>query len=401
MNKRKKLEWIQIENFRGIKKVKLQEFGDINVFIGKNNTGKSTVLEAIYLNVTNGHLDLLGRIPFELVFYRRGLNPRDITDTEKADVEEYMEYILSYLFNSLSNKNYIRIQSNVSQYELVLKQGSEVSPDFIEEYISGYQTAISVTKKILEALTQDQESKDEKILEMLNQLAVEGLHPEFVLMTPKGRIVMAVIKFKHKGFVDYQIFLERNPETGRANAILIDEYLTRGYLGTTAKFSKLLKRLDRIFKPKLESVKELLAQQITLEIQNIIETLSEFYIITKDGKAIPVSLLGDGTKTSLIYFYVLSGKGNYILLEEPENHLHAGLMNKVINMILEASRYNQIFITTHSLEFLEKLLDMAVQKKTDLRIFRFEKWDKGIPKIESYDLNEANAAVNKIGVDLR
>jgi len=400
MNKRKKLEWIQIENFRGIKKAKLQEFGDINVFIGKNNTGKSTVLEAIYLNVANEHLDLLDRIPFELMFYRRGLDLRDITDTEGANVEE-PEYILSYLFNSLSNENHIRIHSNVSQYELVLKQESEIPPKVIEKYRSGYQTVLSLVEKIFEAFTQDQELKDRGILEGLNQLVIESLHPEFVLMTPEGKIVMIVTRIKHKGFVDYKIFVESKPKTERANVILIDEYLTRGYLGTTARFSRLLKKLDRVFKPKLESVKELLAQQIAIEIQDIIETLSEFYITTKNGSVIPISLLGDGTKTSLVCFYVLSGKSNYILLEEPENHLHAGLMDKVISMILEASKYNQIFITTHNLEFLEKLLDMGAQKGPSLKVFRFKKLDRGIPKIESYDLKEANAAVNKIGVDLR
>ena len=35
-----KLQWVEIKNFRGIKEVKLENFTDINVFIGKNNTGK-------------------------------------------------------------------------------------------------------------------------------------------------------------------------------------------------------------------------------------------------------------------------------------------------------------------------------------------------------------------------
>lgn len=44
-----KLKWIEIQNFRGFKLAKLTNLGDINIFIGKNNTGKSAILESIYL----------------------------------------------------------------------------------------------------------------------------------------------------------------------------------------------------------------------------------------------------------------------------------------------------------------------------------------------------------------
>lgn len=40
---------LQIENFRGIKKLNLSNLGQINVIAGKNNAGKSSVLEALSL----------------------------------------------------------------------------------------------------------------------------------------------------------------------------------------------------------------------------------------------------------------------------------------------------------------------------------------------------------------
>lgn len=43
------LRSIEIENFRGIKYCKLDNLTDINIFIGKNVSGKSTILESIYL----------------------------------------------------------------------------------------------------------------------------------------------------------------------------------------------------------------------------------------------------------------------------------------------------------------------------------------------------------------
>ena len=70
-----KIGWLEIENFRGIKYLKLDSLGDVNIFIGKNNTGKSTILESIYLNVTwreKVRLDFLEEKPWELIRKKRG-----------------------------------------------------------------------------------------------------------------------------------------------------------------------------------------------------------------------------------------------------------------------------------------------------------------------------------------
>ena len=38
---------IEIKNFRGIDHLEIDDFSRVNVFVGQNNSGKSTVLEAI------------------------------------------------------------------------------------------------------------------------------------------------------------------------------------------------------------------------------------------------------------------------------------------------------------------------------------------------------------------
>ena len=38
---------VEIENFRGIRKGTLTSLKGINILVGRNNTGKSTILEAI------------------------------------------------------------------------------------------------------------------------------------------------------------------------------------------------------------------------------------------------------------------------------------------------------------------------------------------------------------------
>ena len=42
-----KLKKIHIKNFKSLKDVEIDDIGDLNIFIGKNNSGKSNIFEAI------------------------------------------------------------------------------------------------------------------------------------------------------------------------------------------------------------------------------------------------------------------------------------------------------------------------------------------------------------------
>ncbi|WP_221389659.1 AAA family ATPase [Dyadobacter sp. NIV53] len=43
------LNSIRIQNYRNLKDLSIEKFGRVNLIIGKNNTGKTSLLEAIYL----------------------------------------------------------------------------------------------------------------------------------------------------------------------------------------------------------------------------------------------------------------------------------------------------------------------------------------------------------------
>ena len=44
------IEQIKIENFRGLDNLEISNFGQINLFVGKNNCGKSSILESVFLS---------------------------------------------------------------------------------------------------------------------------------------------------------------------------------------------------------------------------------------------------------------------------------------------------------------------------------------------------------------
>lgn len=394
----KKIQWLTIRNFRGIKSLDLNDLGDINVFIGKNNTGKSTVLEAIYLNTTNGKLDLLQRDPFEIIFYRRGIQPHEFEGIFEGVLDTSPEYILSYLLfdASLKTQNEVTINSNIGEYILRIEQPRKSQ---VSEYVEGYNTVVELVRDLIEKLAQNKENADQ-LIETIQQLAVTEAYPEFSIVDSSGNYMLHIIKLKHHGSISYR--LQFNTKTSeKSNVILIDEYFMKFRFGIEYAFPRFIKALDRIFNVDLKSLINFISIQLGKDVKDINEQLADFYITTQEDEVIPISLLGDGTKVSLVYFYILSGASNYILLEEPENHLHPSLMREVIKLMVDSAGNNQLFITTHSLEFLKELLKQANRKDSELKVFSFRDLKHGKPIVETYTLEEANAAINQIGVDLR
>ena len=66
--------------------------------------------------------------------------------------------------------------------------------------------------------------------------------------------------------------------------------------------------------------------------------------------------LSEGTfKTLAMVFYLMTGKGNMVLLEEPEVCIHHGLLSSIIELVKGYSKEKQILLTTHSDYILDHL----------------------------------------------
>jgi len=368
-----RLEWIEVRNFRAFRLVKIDELTDINIFIGKNNTGKSTLLEAIYLNLTKNRKDLMmGRLPLAFILNRRGIY-RFILDDPNI--------CLSYLVNDPTS-NIVSFSSN------------------LDEYLLQIFDRINIPKEILENL-----------VNMLNRIptAIRRRYenPFYVIADSRGEVCLAIFETMYRERINYipKFFPSFIPRKGCDNVVFVDEYLLResyhAPLGSFSVLSNFILKLERYSEVNKYDLIKSLSHQLEMDVWDIVPRISDIFIEISDGRYIPFSLLGDGTKVFLTYYYALNLKNSYILLEEPENHLHPSLMSKCIELIVESSKFNQVFITTHSLEFLQKILEIATEQNANLKVFAFRSLRDGIPEIDIYDLDEAESAVNEIGVDLR
>ena len=88
------------------------------------------------------------------------------------------------------------------------------------------------------------------------------------------------------------------------------------------------------------------------------------------------------------------------LLEEPESNLHPGFIELVTEYIAEVAKKGraQFFISTHSDEFLESLVDKAAEV---IKVFRMYREVDGEITYESFEGMEARDLLRSIRADLR
>ena len=66
------LKKLKLTNFRGIKDGQIENLGQINIFIGKNNSGKSTILESmLFIRASSNLFDELERNVIHQLLERR------------------------------------------------------------------------------------------------------------------------------------------------------------------------------------------------------------------------------------------------------------------------------------------------------------------------------------------
>ena len=145
-----KIKDIHIEKYRGINHLDLRQFNDINVIVGKNNSGKSSLLEAIFtlFNFDNPMIN------FHLNKHR-GYHEEDYKHS--STIEKYTENIKS-MFYQMKDK-----------YEKI-KIGCKLQDD------TELKTEISVQYNFLNPLAYDS-APEAKIPTQMHMLSQYGSNP--------------------------------------------------------------------------------------------------------------------------------------------------------------------------------------------------------------------------------
>ena len=171
---------LSIKNFRGIEKLDIENFNRINIFVGENGIGKTSILDAIYVSINPNN----ALLSFKTNLFRRiddAVNNPNFWRTFFYKFSEKNKISISLSNKSKDNKRKIEIKPVYSAQKLTLQPQENKQNDFFstsptieEETILGlnYECTIG-DKKITSDITQKdsnsfQSKADENYQENLN-----------------------------------------------------------------------------------------------------------------------------------------------------------------------------------------------------------------------------------------
>jgi len=154
------IETIHIKNFRGIRELKLENLGQINIIAGKNNASKSSILEALALFLSaKGGQSPFTKILRGILLWRGLYGEKSIYDLFYKDFEEIKVNVkfLNQDFVSLTLKT--SNQSFVNKNIIVEFKSDKSKPFSFDphltrpEYISSILTSAEATQSNFEFIT--------------------------------------------------------------------------------------------------------------------------------------------------------------------------------------------------------------------------------------------------------
>lgn len=332
---------LTIKNFKSIKEVKL-DCKQVNIFIGKPNTGKSNILEAISL--LSGDITARTKFLEGKVYYEKVSDLFNMLDTSHpVSVEcnigaaQISFFPNEGLFGYFADNNGLKDMQNIRSFSSL--------KDAFNKFIEQKGKAEEETNKIYASENALDYSNSEKTFVhrdsyFSGQIGKDGL----VLMVSNALRNTPVRSYHYKRLASHS-----NPEIG---------YLVSPH------GDNLLEVLQHT--PKLQEIIVDFFKPFGFEIVLVFDDPKENKIkIQKKSGAfhvqLPYSLVADTLQRMIFHLAAIySNRDSVILFEEPESHTYAPYQSYLASEIIEDNE-NQYFITTHS----DNIFDSIVRENPE------------------------------------
>ena len=331
---------IEIERFRGIKYASIEGFKQINLFFGKNNCGKSSLLESIFL--ASGLSNPL--LPIHVNFMR-GYNKSRLHDL-KLDFYNLDSTLPIHIRMENEEKRDLSIslfEQNLNNVSLNADNANIISNRDEEKY--GLKFDFQVNDKTFES-----------------QLRFEA---DVTRVLPKEYV----------------------------------ESLRCTYLSPKYDFNASIQGLKNILQNKDEHFIVEGLQLIEPRVKDFIYTDNEMLVDVGLEKRIPVNMMGDGARKIVsLLTAVYDCKDGALLVDEISNGFHYSVMGNLWKVLIDAAIRNntQLFITTHDTDSIKGLLDAAIDKYNDLvAAFKLLKTTGDELKAFHYSLESLDYSINQ------
>lgn len=311
---------IEIERFRGIRYARIGGFQQINLFFGKNNCGKSSLLESLFL--VSGLSNPL--LPVHVNFMR-GYGKSRLNDL-KLD------------FYNVDSTQPIHIRMEDGEIR-----------DLRISLFEQSQNNVSLNTGDTNILSNVEEGN-------------YGLRFDF--------------NVNDDTFVSQLRFDSSNP--GNASRVVANHYtesLRCAYLSPKYDFNASIQGLKNVLQNKDEHFIVEGLKLIEPNVKDFVFTDNEMLVDIGLDKRIPVNMMGDGARKIVsLLTAVYDCKDGVLLVDEISNGFHHSVMRDLWNVLIHAAvrNHTQLFVTTHDFDSIKGLRDAAADGEYDNLIAAFK-----------------------------
>lgn len=327
------IESLRLINFKKFKDQTFDFNEDVNIFVGDNNAGKSTILEALEIVL---NFQYRGR-PFNSEFSPDLFNaetvaafrasPKSPADLPILVIEAYMKNVPDYRgANNSLKKDAQGVQIKVS-----------FDPDFTDAYDDYLASGAAVTSIPVEFYQVEWMDFAWNVIKPLTKqfralyIDPTRIHPTF----GKNQYISNVLSTALRKDEEYRLSLHYRETLQSFNNT--DEVTT---------VNKDLDSDNRITEKKLTIAANTMPAGA---IQNGLQL---------EVNAVPFHMIGKGEQSKVQIKLALHNKSkdiDLVMMEEPENHLSHVELSKLVQDIEDQRDGKQLFLTTHSSYVLNKL----------------------------------------------
>lgn len=335
---------IEIERFRGIRHASIKGFKQINLFFGKNNCGKSSLLESLFL--ASGLSNPLLPIRVNVM---RGYSKARLNDLK-----------LDFYNLDTSRPIHIRMEN-------------EEKRDLDISLFEQSQNNVSINADDNNILSNVQEGK-------------YGLKFDFKV---NGRHYESQIRFD-------------SANSTEATSIVSDRYaesLRCTYLSPKYDFNASIQGLKNILQNKDEHFIVEGLKIIEPRVTDFIFADNEMLVDIGLAKRIPINMMGDGARKIVsLLTAVYDCKDGALLVDEISNGFHYSVMCSLWKVLINAAVRNntQLFVTTHDNDSIKGLRNAALNEFDDIvAAFKLLKTSDDELKAYHYSLESLDYSINQ------
>ena len=357
-----KISSIVIEQFRAFRELSIHGLGRVNLLTGRNNTGKSSVLEGLRILARNASVDVIQSI------LRDREEDVEAAEDEGRSVDPESLFQVSGLFHGFP-------------------QLSEI-PDPIEIAANGGSHPMRMTMRLGRFSEERDSDGNYRLIAQQEELFgdPDGI-PALVVETDEGTRLHRLDRFRGYRRIP-PLARPKLSDEARMSCIFVSPYGGEG----TAALGGLWDRIA-LSDNEVEVVKAMRIIDDRISAVSMVGDTrrARAAIVRADNLSRPVPLrsFGDGLNRLFgIILALVNARGGFLLVDEFENGLHYSVQLDAWRTIFRLAQTLdiQVFVTSHSWDTIESFQRAATETpETGVLIRLIRKGEKIIPTVFSED----------------